>query len=266
MAWHALTGYKHRKQLANIFANGWSYLFGRKTSVAFTGMEGVGKTVLFDHLSGRAFVEGYKPPMRSEKAESGSVTTTEKRLVLQVIPGTRDSQPRLESLNKIFRESKPVDGVIHVVANGFASTRNHDTIQALLVREKLNTIPKYRSFRLNSEMNDLEETCQAIREAHHKHRRPTWLIVAIDKVDLYQDSVLKVRSYYSPEGDSCFSQRLRLLQTQVGSDNFRWKAVPVCTWLEQFAWHKQVVGSQVTAEMRNGYFAQFRDELQNTCE
>ncbi len=262
----AITGYKHRDEITSLFSRGWSYIVGAKTTVAFTGMQGVGKSVLLDHLVGKAFVDDYKPPMQSQKTETGKIKGAAKRIVVSVVPGQRGAQPRLESIDKIFMASKPVQGVVHVVANGFATTRTHGAIQTLIHELRINTIPKYRSHQLERELDDLEETCEAIRAAHRKHRAPGWLIVAIDKVDLYQDAVLKARDYYSPEGDSAFSEKLRLLQNQLGTDFFRWHAVPVCAWLERFDWHKQAVESQITPEMRNGYLAQFMDEVRNFCQ
>ena len=37
-------------------------LLGRESTIAFTGMSGIGKTVLFDYLTGEAFRPGYQPP------------------------------------------------------------------------------------------------------------------------------------------------------------------------------------------------------------
>jgi hypothetical protein len=44
---------QHKEEIAPWFRRGWEYLFGKPFSIAFTGMQGVGKTVLLDHLTGR---------------------------------------------------------------------------------------------------------------------------------------------------------------------------------------------------------------------
>lgn len=261
----ALTGFKHREEIGDAFAHAWSYVFGKKTSLAFTGMQGVGKSVLLDHLTGRAFEEGYKPPMQSQRVETGKIRTGGRRLLVSVVPGQRGAQPRLESIDKIFKGSKPVQGVVHVVANGFATIRNEVAAQVLIQDNKINTIAKFRAHQLARELEDLEETCQAIRDAHRKNHSPAWMVVAVDKVDLYQADVLEARAYYSLEGDSPFADRLRRLLSQVGTDFFRIQAIPVCTWREDFVWHKQTANSGVSQDIRNAYLAQFVDELKNFC-
>jgi GTPase SAR1 family protein len=183
-----VAAYKGTKEVSNIITRGWNYLFG-KTTVVFTGMAGVGKSVLLDHLTGKAFVDGYKPPPMSEETEKGRVKG--KRILVQVVPG-QQAVPRWRSLDRIFKGSKPVHGVVHVLANGFAKERSHDAIHSLIFDKKITTVAKYRTIALEKERTDLAETCGAIRESYRKHREPSWLLLAIDKVDLYQETVLKL--------------------------------------------------------------------------
>jgi hypothetical protein len=261
----ALIGYRHREEIKHIFSRGLGFLFGSKTAIAFTGMQGVGKSVLLDHLTGKAFGPNYRPPMQSEGLEKGKIKGSGKRLLVSVVPGQRGAQHRLESLDKIFRGAAAVQGVVHVVANGFATTRTHGAIRSLIHDFRINTIAKYKKHQMQRELEDLEETCRAIRDSHRQRHQPNWLVVAIDKVDLYQDKVLEARDYYSPEGSSEFSDKLRDLRSQVGSDYFRWHAVPVCGCLEPFVWHRKSVDPQIPVVARNGYLAQFMDEVKNFC-
>jgi hypothetical protein len=252
----ALTAYRHRDDVRGLLEGGMAWLFGKKTTLAFTGMEGVGKTVLLDHLTGAAFREGYTLPLRSQREERGHVTTASKRLLATVVPG-QVAAPRRLTLDKLFGGKQAIDGVVHVVCNGLASIREPDAARSLLRQSKLTTLAKYRKYALGQELADLDETCQAIRESHRKKRTPGWLIVAVDKVDLYFDTIEQARDYYSPTGDSPFVEKLRTLATQVGTDFFRWETAPVCGCLEKFVWNREELLPQIDAAKRNAYLAQF---------
>ena len=58
----ALTAFRHRADLKDMLSGGLARLLGKGVSLAFTGMQGAGKTVLLDRLTGRAMREGYQTP------------------------------------------------------------------------------------------------------------------------------------------------------------------------------------------------------------
>jgi hypothetical protein len=258
----ALTAYKHRDDLKSMLEGGMSWLFGKKTTLAFTGMEGAGKTVLLDHLSGAAFRPGYQLPLRSQKAESGQLGTRGQRMTATVVPG-QIAAPRHLAIDKLFGGKRPLDGVVHVVCNGFASVRDPNTVETFIRNSKLTTLAKYRNYALSQELIDLELICQAIRELLRKKRSPSWLIVAVDKIDLYFDKIGKARAYYSLNADSPFADRLRTLASQVGTDNFRWESVPVCGCLEPFAWNREEVMPKIDETTRDAYLVQFLQLLKS---
>jgi hypothetical protein len=121
-----LIAYRHRDDLRHMASTIWKKLFGTKTCLAFTGMSGAGKTVLFDHLSGRAFEQGYQSPLRSQKMEQGDITSEAQKLKVHVVPG-QDAQPRRHALDGLFDGKGRVEGVVHVVCNGFATVRSPST-------------------------------------------------------------------------------------------------------------------------------------------
>ena len=117
--------YENKETAAKMIEGGLSTFFGKKTSIAMTGMAGVGKTVLYDYLTGKAFQKNYSLPLQSQRPEKGIVKVKQprKRLAFNVIPG-QPSPERFIAGNELFLKPKTVlNGVIHVVSNGFSTIR-----------------------------------------------------------------------------------------------------------------------------------------------
>ncbi|HEV2860698.1 MAG TPA: GTPase [Pyrinomonadaceae bacterium] len=261
----AKEAYKNREEIKSLWSRITTFFLGKKSSIAITGMAGVGKTVLFDYLSSEAYERGYKPPGRSEDEETGKVTAAGQRIGFRTIPG-QSAMPRREAIDKIFLGKKPVDGVIHVVANGFIEIRKQVSRQTLIRDASLDTLEKFRSFYLGEELKDLHETCEIIRQSYQKHRKPAWVLVAVTKADLFYADIAQAERYYSPEGDGEFSQRMEILRSQIGWDNIRWDALPVCAWLEDFEWNGERQPSVLKPDQRDHYIASFAEQLERYCE
>ena len=175
---------KNHKELGGFFTAVWNKLTKTLNELAITGTEGVGKSVLLDNLTGKAFEPGYTKPLKSQREEQGAVQSKQ-RIRASVVPGQL-AAPRYLSLDKLFTEKKQVDGVIHVVSAGLQLIREDDRRQKL-VDQQVRTIREYRLYHRGVELNDLKETCEAIRAAHRRYHSPKWLIVAVDKIDLFHD-------------------------------------------------------------------------------
>jgi len=74
------------------------------------------------------------------------------------------------------------------------------------------------------------------------------------------------QKYYSPVADNEFAKILRATATRVGSEFFRWEAVPVCSQLERFDWNGTTILPQFDQEQRNAYLAQFLRVLISYCQ
>ncbi|HJT79177.1 MAG TPA: hypothetical protein VJ739_18415, partial [Gemmataceae bacterium] len=135
----ALTAYRHRADLRDLLTGGLARLLGKPVSLSFTGMQGAGKTVLLDHLTGKASRQDYKKPRQSQTMERGIVTSPGKRIRVSVVPG-QDAEPRHVALEQLFRGRNLVQGAVHVVSYGYASTRNEDAARAMVKDLKLTTL------------------------------------------------------------------------------------------------------------------------------
>lgn len=178
----------------------------RYPTVAVTGMTGVGKSQLVDRLARRSTDEAV--------ADVGSAVMerrTRRAAKLQgfrflVVPGD-NAATRLGALDEVFHD-QPVDGIIHVVANGHATARRAagTTGIATATREE----------QLAAELEDWAITSHRIASMAVRRHKPIWLIIAVTKTDLYPDEIDEVVRYYSPGSGSPFAERVDALRALAG--------------------------------------------------
>jgi len=261
----AKEAYEHREKIRKGVEWLTDYLLGKRSSIVFTGMPGVGKTVLYDFLCGNAYSPSYQLPDKSRRPERGAKREGRQRIGLSVIPGDI-SRPRFEAIDELVLGKNPPHGVVHVVADGYADIR-HDDARAYLVEEQgIGTISQFREFQRRGELEDLRDVCQMIRQAHRMHRRPSWLIVAATKADLYPDELDTAKTRYSPNGSGPFVDELRQLVGFVGADNFHWTSCPVCAARVQFTWREETVEPGIEEAQRDALVLRLWSTIKAHCE
>jgi hypothetical protein len=255
--------YQNREEIQSNFQKLTNLVRGEKSRIVITGLPGVGKTVLADYLTDVAYKRGYTSPLQSEDLEARNTSIQKQRLDFKVIPG-QDSPPRNNALDEFFagNENPAIDGVIHVVANGMSRIGGTFSQQYRMG----SSLQAYQQDRLVEEVEDLRQICELMRKSIRKNRQPSWLLVAVTKVDLYYDSIETARDRYSTQGQSEFSDQVRSLSNQVGSDNFRWDALPFCGRLDDFILGDQTYRPQLREHQRDHYIAQFSKKLVSMCK
>jgi hypothetical protein len=248
----AAQAYKYRKEALGALRRIGAILFGRKTHLVVSGMAGVGKSVLLAALN-KAVIPGFELPSRSVQAEHKVIRPRlgrRNRIALTVLPG-QDASERHRSARDSFHGSEPIEGIVHVVANGYTHIREPQARRQMVEANGIRTVADFRALQLQAELKDLDDTCALIRSSHQHRNRPLWMIVAATKVDLYPGELEEARQRYSRAGSGPFVERLKALEGQLGSDNFGWEAEPVCSYLQPFDWNGEVVPSACGDDRRN---------------
>jgi len=136
-----------------------------------------------------------------------------------VVPGD-NAATRLGALDQVFHD-EPVDGVIHVVANGYATPRRTagTTGRATASREEL----------LAAELEDWAITAHRIASMAVRRDKPVWLVIAVTKADLYPDDLDEAVRYYSPGSGSPFGDKVDELRALAGGAKLSVDVLPVST-------------------------------------
>ena len=238
------------------------FLKGKR--IAFLGATGVGKTVLLDYLSGKGYNKGYVPSRElSANTETEKLTYADRKTTIVVVPG-QSSRERIVSLNEL--RQKPVDGIVYVVANGFATVRDPNV--AKTISSICSDVNSYRKYKLQEELEDIKEVSKFVIDSWSQHQKPTWILVVPTKLDLYSEKVEveKVFSYYAPGGQSEFVNAVESIRLKVGENNLIWDMSPVFTWSEEFSWNGEVVASKLDQVKRDNLLSHFESKLEKYCK
>jgi hypothetical protein len=233
--------------------------FAHGPPFVITGVKSVGKTVLFDHLTGNAFSEDWSLPDASIKPDYGKLKSD--KIIGKphglAIPGETNSSARQSTLIQAL--DKKVSGFIHVVCGGLAPPRSPDARKHLEARH-----PEMEDFRkewLEREAADFEIVCHDLTRYWERHRAPFWLLLVIAKIDLFtNDEVEHLTQHYGDESGLVGHRMLRLRDT-IGHSNLLIDGCYSACVRENFHWNGKVRNSSLTETERRIYVTKLREKI-----
>jgi len=254
----------HPTEIQETWDRIWSGLTQQNAKIVVTGLPGVGKTVLLDHIAGRASTPTYQLPGRSYAPEKERLKHEKQRWAITVMPGQK-SPVRTESIEKAFNHGRKIDGVIHVVANGYSSLR--DPIAEQILVEEGGTLARHRKEQMDLELTDFDSVAAEFRRAIQRKSNHPWLLVAVNKWDLFSDDTATkaAKRYYGMPGGTFYS-RVDELGHEAGSDNLSYEIVAVASWLEDFTYGTEVAKFSMRTDQRNRSLLNLVRTISSLCE
>jgi hypothetical protein len=203
----------------------WLPWLGR-VPIVITGASGAGKTEVWRRLTGKQ-----APDAPSKSVEEGYLFPIRRRsrVAVTAIPG-QVSKQRYDDLNFYFGPTGRLDGVVFVASFGFDRVWPQDIDLVANNLPEL-TVDALRQRNVARELDSFRETCEQLRQRNFSDRNlpVPWLLVVVNKVDLFSTELETAGSYYVPGGGSQFDQIIDRLKGDLGNAaGFRYDVLPVC--------------------------------------
>lgn len=114
----------------------------------------------------------------------------------------------------------------------------------------IDTLEKLRKFNLAQELEDFKFVCKEIEKAFALGRKPKWLLIVVNKADLFFDdeSLNRAQNYYHPNGTSAFSQIIQNTLRVVGEQRLKCNSVPLCSFEKSLTWNKDLAETGMKGE------------------
>lgn len=252
--------YKYRRQIQNFWIKLQIKAGIGRPSVVITGRAGVGKSVLTSYYHGEANNLHWSYPPQSTDVEIKPIQIGDWTKIFHIIPG-QDIKERRVGLDQAFNKADGVEGVIHVVDWGYTSVRD-TTVRGQMVDQGINTIEKFREQSLKKELEDFKSILDILALSISNNRGPKWLVIAVHKIDLYENNLHEAQKYYHPDLDNEFAKEISKLVSKVGQDNIKIGCFPICCCPESFEWGKEKVASQIDSAMKyKSYIKSFIEKV-----
>jgi hypothetical protein len=188
----------------------------KRKPIVVMGHAGAGKTEVWRHLTGKQ-----APDAMSTRVDQGYFRgvgqKTKAALAITTIPG-QVSEERRADVERRFSGDTLLNGVIFVAAFGFDQIwpRDADGVASELDPP---TIEQLSHRNIGRELESFKETCERIRDKYlggGHTMTPRWLLVVVNKADLYWPGRDQASAYYRPGTGSPFDLVAHKLKTEVG--------------------------------------------------
>jgi hypothetical protein len=255
----AKAGYDHRHLIQSYWVKLKAYLDYGATQVVVTGHAGAGKTLLASQMHGRARELAYQLPTESRTVEVEVFDAGRWSRLVRVLPGQDGF--RSKAVLETFVSNPRLEGVIHVVDFGFVSPRDPIISKALVEQDLIDSVEKLRAKNLRFELNQLQTLLTDVRRSYDQSNCPKWIVIAVNKIDLFVDQRTEALHYYHPEGNSEFSSILQNFIADIGRNNLDIYVVESSAYEIDFHWAGTTVQSSLVRQEQNKILTEFFDSV-----
>lgn len=172
-----------------------------------------------------------------------------------------------------FGESTVLEGIIFVASFGF-DTVWPDEVEDVAASLGSADIEVLSARNTTVELDSFRETCAKLAEKRtvaSGNTGPRWLLVLVNKVDLYFDGIEQARKYYAPGSNTEFDRVAKNLITQLsGLGSFRYDVLPVTLAPHDYRFTPGFLPSlgsptQLNPQVAEASFAMFVSLLEELC-
>ncbi|MEW2117728.1 ATP-binding cassette domain-containing protein [Streptomyces sp. NPDC005474] len=185
----------------------------RGSPIIVMGPSGSGKTRLWSHLT-----QNSPPDQMSVSTDDGYLVRRNRQAhSIITIPG-QFSKTRFFDTDDLFGSETRIEGIIFVASYGYDRVwANQDVVASWLESYDLETL---RQRQMRNELDKFSDLCRLIlqkRDLALPDSQPKWLLVVVNKLDLFWGSSEDARKYYQVGNDGDFGARAATLMQQLGT-------------------------------------------------
>lgn len=248
--------YGRRHLIQKYFVKALAYVNKGRTQIVVTGMPGAGKSMLVSQMHEHTRDLADLLP-ESTGVEVKAISLGDWTKLVRVLPG--QTGYRVSGELEAYYENDSLEGVVHVVDFGYTSPRDQVVSHELINSDNLDSISKLRERNLLLELDALKNELSNIRKLLSTSRKLKWMVIAVNKVDLFAADSIQALSHYHPSGSSSFAKELKRFLDDIGRDNFKISVVQVCSYESDFVWNGETIATSLP---RNGRMAIFKEFLE----
>lgn len=252
--------YKYRAAIGATVKSGLLKIGLGKTQVVVMGRAAVGKSVILARLTSSSDNFDWNLPPTSNGPEAAVLRLKHSSMIVRALPG-QDDASKYKAMGEAFYKHKGLKGAIYVCDWGYTKVRSK-AVSAEMVASGVTGIAERRAIALTEELRDFERFCEKIKESYSRCGTPQWLLVIVNKCDLFHHKIDDAQRYYDKDGDSVFADLIKELVNYIGAGNIFVESFPMSCWHENFNWNGDIAQSQLDDTEAGGLFRYMKQKLE----